>query len=1649
MWLKRFIWSFFIGLVVVILSPRRIVDGFNVETKHYAVYRMEARSMFGFAVSTYRDKFARGWAIVGAPEAETAQAGVYRGGAVYKCDIAADDRCNIIHFDDKGHNHVRNPNVISGLSQVDNKTLQWFGATVSASNKDGGPILACAPRYIWFSVSQPKYDPDDSRWNKESTVGNRREPVGTCWVVANNFNESQEYSPCRTRYWGYHRQGSCQAGLGAAISKNGERIFIGAPGSWYWQGQIYSIATAMTMKFVATMLVTEADGSGQAFSQPLNSRSRIMFTKEGPAKEDDSYMGYSVATGDFVGNGDSGTAVGVPRGSDLLGKVILFTSNMTNPRNLTGEQMGAYFGYAVASGDIDGDGLDDLIVGAPMYTVPDNPEMTIETGRIYVIYQGDGAEKFRRFDIRDGESNRGRFGLSLASLGDIDRDGYGDFVVGAPYAGPNGRGAVYIYHGSRTGVLEKYSQVIHAEDLDNPVQTFGFSVAGALDLDGNIYPDLVVGAYESGAAMFFRSRPVIKMDSYVTFDSESKLISLDNRNCTLSDDTRVTCLPLRACFRYSGEGVLMRHNFNIQYVLDVKKTKNPRLFFLELEGRNTMNHTITVERDRQFCRTVQVYVTPNIRDKLTSLDAEMRMSLEEERITDNRRRDPRMPLRPVLGATTSRKDTLSIRKNCGSDNVCIPDLQLNVRSNVGRYLLGSGKRLELEVLVQNAGEDAFEATYNLQLPTGIDYIKIERIETLEIPVHCSAPKQSNNNTLRCDIGNPLPQNKLVKFKVLLQPVTSHGMKPIYEFDMQVNTTNPEDHITVHDNSQHLSLPIWIETDLRVDGESKPKDLYYNPDNYTAVNITTELEFGPAVTHNYTIRNQGPSDIIEAEAFLVWPAQTLSGKELMYLLEQPETAGPIACEPANANYLSLKLDQRRKVHLNYPDYSGVILDESQSGRTINVQRGFEVDRNKVNQKEETEINSGDSSNIQKSRHSSSSSSSSSSNVVTETRRIQLNPTGEKPDVLTTTYTQNSSGTSSIGTGDLSSNRGVVFHTESGGSSATFGGGFRESEKESFGSRRLPDLEEPYETRMNHSVRVENRWDERDNIQSGRTISPSGRFDSVLTESERRYQELQKQQEEIRLRQEEEVRQRKLQEETRLMQRQREEQERIIALQHRREEEERRRQEEERRQEEKERRRYEDERREEEERRTQEEERRLQEEREHKYNEERRYGVFAGDHHQTTEDFITGDREETVGGREFGFRLHNTSSTQELEQFFGTLTKDAAGYQIYNRQGQQYVQFKARFRTSADRKEYIEFEDDSIFPLQDRYGRQSYVSESTEPRDSRFLKIEGQLLITPDSKGYIVLKDGRRFPLQGSYTYTEEKRYTLRGPHNGYQDGNADNQRTYSQSWQEESSDRSVTSEGSYETKYNTRTHEERRTEERIGNTRVYGRDDRFHRDQFNDEFSTERANSDLMSPRHRRESDMIDVQEFKKFERLHRHRRDLETDDFLSNEAAFQNEDYYENDPESQNQPVRSCDAAKCVMLRCVLGPLKKDQEVWIGARYRVNARTLKEVAFTEKVKVSTKLVARVTKQPFIGTPAEQVIRSDEVITNIEPSAPPSAPDIIPVWVVVLSACAGMIILLLLIYLLHKCGFFKRNRPSDAPERQPLNRNGHFQQGEDH
>ncbi len=97
----------------------------------------------------------------------------------------------------------------------------------------------------------------------------------------------------------------------------------------------------------------------------------------------------------------------------------------------------------------------------------------------------------------------GRFGLSLAKLGDLDQDGYDDLAIGAPYDKVNG-GSVFIFRGGPNGIDETPSQLIRGRDVDPRLRGFGYSLGGLVDLDNNGYPDFLVGAPESGQTVYFR-----------------------------------------------------------------------------------------------------------------------------------------------------------------------------------------------------------------------------------------------------------------------------------------------------------------------------------------------------------------------------------------------------------------------------------------------------------------------------------------------------------------------------------------------------------------------------------------------------------------------------------------------------------------------------------------------------------------------------------------------------------------------------------------------------------------------------------------------------------------------------------------------------------------------------------------------------------------------------------------------------------------------------------------------------------------------------------------------------------------------------------------------------------------------------------------
>uniref|UniRef100_A0A182JLT4 Uncharacterized protein n=1 Tax=Anopheles atroparvus TaxID=41427 RepID=A0A182JLT4_ANOAO len=871
---------------------------FNLDTINFILQEGEPNSMFGFSVALHREQ-NKSWVIVGAPTANTTQPDVIEGGAVYRCDIYEDHRCYLVPFDTKGNN-FNDQN-----EQIDTKSNQWFGATVASAGIDG-PLVACAPRYVFHQLQPRKAE--------------RVEPVGTCHIAKNNMREFQEFSPCRTAYWGYHRQGSCQAGFSAALTNDGTRVFIGAPGSYYWQGQIYSFTLN-------------------------NPKDKVYKTLEDKKDEDDSYLGYSATTGDFDGDGTQGVAVGKPRGAGLLGKVLLYSWNMTNQQNITGEQIGAYFGYSLASVDVDGDRLEDLIIGAPMHTEPNN-EGKYETGRVYIMYQGaDRAGKFRDLETRDGTNSRARFGLAVCSLADLNLDGYGDFAVGAPYDGSSGRGAVYVFYGSRDGPLPKASQVIQAEEMAGVTRltTFGFSLSGGIDLDGNRYPDLVVGAYESDKALVFKARPVAAMEASTLFEAENKLISLDERNCTVARTPKpVPCTVVNSCLKYNGINVPPMLDIEISWTLDARQQRSPRMFFLSEEGRNTRIQSMRLYRGKLECRSERVYIADAIRDKITPLEVEMTYRLLESAGALSRQRRPRANIEPVLDANrgTVQRDAINIQKNCGPDNVCVPDLHMEIRS-VDNYLLGSNNLLSVEVFIINQDEDAFEAGFYMVVPPGLDFRRVDRLgEVKDVPVLCTAPSTATNKTLKCDIGNPLSRDKVVNFKVILAPSLAAGsMGSSYDFYMEANSTNPEGTGRTHDNVLRKSIGILVQTDLAMSGVSLPSEFLYNYTEYKPLSeATNERELGHQVVNIYEIRNEGPSTIDEAEFYVLWPHETIDGVPLMYLLNQPETHGNIQCQPTEyVNPLNVAIDGvlARKSFLDKVGVSGTSFSSTAGSRTAKI------------------------------------------------------------------------------------------------------------------------------------------------------------------------------------------------------------------------------------------------------------------------------------------------------------------------------------------------------------------------------------------------------------------------------------------------------------------------------------------------------------------------------------------------------------------------------------------------------------------------------------------------------------------------------------------------------------------------------------------
>uniref|UniRef100_A0A8C7K0W4 Integrin, alpha V n=1 Tax=Oncorhynchus kisutch TaxID=8019 RepID=A0A8C7K0W4_ONCKI len=760
---------------------------FNLDIDKPYVFSGPEGSYFGFSVDFFQPD-AKSNILIGAPKANTSSAStVVERGAVYTCPWQKSSDCTQVQFDntdDRKNNE--------GL-QMEFKSNQWFGATVRSH---GEHILACAPLYQWstYSVSE-------------------REPVGTCFLKKGQ--EVVEYSPCRSKANSPEGQGFCQAGFSIDFVKN-NRVVVGGPGSFYWQGQLISDDISE--------IITRFN---RQYYTPYSNQ---LTTKSASAQYDDSYLGKSCCP-------ESQTAL------YSLYIALLLTRALV-----------------------------DLFVGAPLFMDRGSDGKLREVGQVSV-FLGKGGFSFHTPITLSGTEIYSRFGSSIATLGDLDMDGFNDIAIAAPYGGQKHRGLVYIHNGRAAG----------------PDPVFGYSLHGATDIDQNGYPDLIVGVFGADKAVLYRARPVISVNA--SLDISPQILNPEERSCKLPDsDTKVSCFKVKYCLKASGRGAPDSLNFQVHLVLDRLKHKGAtkRVLFLHSKtSQYTKNMTVS-NGQGPACEEQEAFLIDDseFRDKITPISVFMEFSLDYQQAAD------KTGLLPILEQTT----TTNISKqahvllDCGDDNICKPDLKLSVVSDQKQIYIGDDNPLTLEVTAENRGEGAYEAELHVFLPPQADFTGVVRNSETLSRLSCAYKTENQTRVVVCDLGNPMKGGIKVLAGLRFSVHQLSEQDTFVKFDLQIQSSN-QFNSTSSLVSSITTLAVLANVDIR--GVALPDQVFLPIANWKPKeNPVVGDDIGPQILHIYELRNRGPSTFSKAILDIEWPYRFNNGS-LLYITKL-EVDGGMNC-----------------------------------------------------------------------------------------------------------------------------------------------------------------------------------------------------------------------------------------------------------------------------------------------------------------------------------------------------------------------------------------------------------------------------------------------------------------------------------------------------------------------------------------------------------------------------------------------------------------------------------------------------------------------------------------------------------------------------------------------------------------------------------
>uniref|UniRef100_A0A3B3TNQ3 Integrin subunit alpha 5 n=1 Tax=Poecilia latipinna TaxID=48699 RepID=A0A3B3TNQ3_9TELE len=788
--------------------------------------------------------------LIGAPKANTSQPNVTEGGAVYRCSWSQNN-CSVINFDQQGDRHF----YINGVNtQVEFKSHQWFGAIVRSH---GNSILACAPRYYWRTEHDTPFS----------------DITGTCYLSVDAFKTFVEFAPCRTERHGPAGQGYCQGGFSADFTKDG-RVVLGGPGSFYWQGQLISASTEEIVKaYYPSYFLLSVTGQIQTQKREhfSNSRTDCLFLFV-----------------DFI--------TGVPKGLMLYGL------------------MGSYFGYAVAATDINNDGLDDLVVGAPTFMHPGFNGRLEELGKVYVYLQRGPLRLEPAQTHLLGSQVFGRFGTSLAPLGDLNQDGFNDMAVGCPYGGDHQQGVVFIHNGHAGGLKDTPTQVLSGQWASSSFPaSFGFALQGDMDIDQNGYPDLIVGAFGLDKAVLYRARPIVTASASLTvqpamFNQEEKTCSLIRGERNIS----VSCVSTRFCLEAYGKHLPSHLGFLVEVQLDRAKQNQKesvrRALFLESQ-QPTLLKTLDLTNGQRFCHETKIYLRAEdeFRDKLSPIDISLNFSLDGRVAADQH------GLSPILNYQTEQRveQKAQIQLDCGEDNICVPDLKLAVIGDKSEVYLGDENTLSLIFNARNEGEGgAYEAELYVVLPPEADYSGIARNNGSLTQLTCSYEADNQTRHLVCDLGNPMKSGSSLWAGLRFTVPRLTDANNVVQFQLQIRSKNFNNSDS---NEVLLEVQVAAKAEVILQGVSRPDKVIFPPPNWSArQSLGEEQDVGPELQQVYELVNNGPSVVSRTTLEVRCPLRA-QGHALLYPMEVI-TVGPLICPSMQLQAPALS---RRRKHVMLP------------------------------------------------------------------------------------------------------------------------------------------------------------------------------------------------------------------------------------------------------------------------------------------------------------------------------------------------------------------------------------------------------------------------------------------------------------------------------------------------------------------------------------------------------------------------------------------------------------------------------------------------------------------------------------------------------------------------------------------------------------